>query len=638
MSLSVLNLPTMAETEPQKKTQVIIKKETDSGENVVVHEYPSVVEWANTAATNITNNVFTIRLAIALSFVAFFLYFPSMGGDQDIWFHIRYGSHFVKNFTWKIDHNQFTWTLFNPKFTYVTWIGSSILYITYALLSHYGLYLLLYLVIGLIIFCFIYYLRETGYKFDIMTLLSILAAVLVLNLKYLYIKPDMFSGLLFAVACLIYFKAKKTNDWRLFYLYPPLLLLWVNTHGGFIVGLFLIASAFGAEVVNSLFFKKAGFSAKNLLHFGISVALSFILIGVNPEGYNYFIGIIKDFFSPEMQTTKGVIAEYGDMWGTLLFKPSGPRFKYAVFAMFFMLASFILLSAYLAVKKKFFDVSTVFLVVFFYIFGMSVIRVSQYFPLIWFFAFFYAYRRFEDVKIKGVFNFLSLALIALLTIQIIRFALVDYPSLAWFGVNWEESYPVNEVKYIKKTGYKGNIWNDYLDGGYLLWALYPDYKVFMDPRFGGFYVNNLPTAEEFSTPKGVESYTKRFPFKMALAGFHETQMINWLMKADWRVAYLDKNAVVMVDKSLVKDLSKEALAEDVSIGRYRNVSNPDILRTLFNFYVHLSPEFGKELLEIYKTNVSTLYGGRNGSITEMQNLIAQKEAQIEAEKKAKKSK
>ena len=71
-------------------------------------------------------------------------------------------------------------------------------------MSHYGLYLLQYIVIGSIIFCFIYFLKKTGYRFDIASLLAILGVLLALNLKYLYIKPDMFSGLLFVVACMIY--------------------------------------------------------------------------------------------------------------------------------------------------------------------------------------------------------------------------------------------------------------------------------------------------------------------------------------------------------------------------------------------------------------------------------------------------
>ena len=92
-------------------------------------------------------------------------------------------------------------------------------------MSHYGLYLLLYAVIGAMVFGFVYFLKKTGYRFDITSLLAIMGVLLVINLKYLYIKPDMFSGLFFVTACLIYYKAKETESWKLFYIYPPLFLL-----------------------------------------------------------------------------------------------------------------------------------------------------------------------------------------------------------------------------------------------------------------------------------------------------------------------------------------------------------------------------------------------------------------------------
>ncbi|MBF0559539.1 MAG: hypothetical protein HQL08_12265 [Nitrospirae bacterium] len=522
--------------------------------------------------------------------------------------------------------------MFNPNFKYVTWIGSSILYVAYSLMSHYGLYLLLYAVIGSIIFCFFYFLKKTGYRFDITSLLAILGVLLVLNLKYLYIKPDMFSGLLFVVACLIYYKAKETENWKLLYIYPPLFLLWVNTHGGFIVGLFFISAAFGGELVNALFFSKARLSWKQLRHFAISVALSYAVLGINPEGYGYFTGIVKDFFSPEMKSTKEIIYEYMSMWYSISpMKAAGTRFRFAGVTMLFMLVAFIAICTYLLVRKKFFDMPSVFLVVFFYIFGMSVVRASLYFPLVWFFSFFYVYKRFEIVKIKGVINFISLGIIFILCVKIVQFALVEYDSIAWLGTNWEESYPVKEVEYIKKAHPPGNIWNDYLSGGYMLWALYPEYKVFMDPRYGGYMRNFMPTAEEFKDPKGVADYTKRFPFQVALVAYHESQIIEWLLKADWRIAFLDRNGLVIVNKSTISKLSKEALAEDVSTNRFKDISNPSILRTLFNFYVHLSPAFGGEILRLYQSNVSTLYMNRQTDINSMQVAIAQREAEIKAQ-------
>lgn len=610
----------------------------------IVHEYPTFIEWFKTTATNITSNWFTIGFAIFLVFVAFFFYYPSVGGDQDIWFHLRYGAHFVQNLTWQIDHGQFTWTKVDPKFVYVTWIGSSILYIAYSLMSHYGLYLLQYMVLGSIVFCFIYFLKKTGYRFDITSLLAILGALLILNLKYLYIKPDMFSGLLFVVACMIYYKVKETGNWKLFYIYPPLFLLWVNTHGGFIVGLFLISAALGGELVNSLFFRKARLSREHLTHFAISVVLSYAALGINPSGYGYFIGIIRDFSSPEMKTTKETILEFMSMWNSITFKPAGIRMRVAGFTMLFMLILFIAICIYLLKRKRFFDMPSVFLVVFFYVFGMSIVRASQYFPLIWFFAFFYVYKRYDVVKIKGVFNFVSLGVILILCVKIVHFALVDYDSIAWFGTNWKSSYPVKEVEYIKKAKPPGNIWNDYLSGGYLLWALYPDYKVFIDPRYGGYMRNYVPTGEEYTTPDGVKSYTKRFPFEVALVAYHESGFIEWLLKADWRIAFLDKNALVIVNKSIIKDLNKDALAEDVSIGRFADVDNPAILKTLLNFYVHLNPQFGEEILGIYQRNVRTIYRNRDADIAWMRGIIDQKKAALlsaqkaEQEKKEKKGK
>lgn len=602
---------------------------------VIVHEYPSFMEWFKTFATKLSNNRFTIGFSVFAVFVASFFYYPSVGGDQDIWFHIRYGAHFVQNFTWSLDHGQFNWTKFNPDFVYVTWIGSSILYLAYALMAHYGLYFLQWLVIGSIIFCFVYFLRKTGYRFDITSLLAIMGVLLVINLKFLFVKPDMFSALFFVVACMLYYKVKETGNWKLFYVYPPLFLLWVNTHGGFIVGLFLISAAFGGELLNSMFFRKARLKWEQLMHFAVSVLLSYAVLGVNPEGYGYFIGIIRDYFSPEMKATKEIIFEYMSMWNTITFAPVSLRSRFAGFSMLVMLILFILICIYLLVAKRFIDLPSMFLVGFFYFFGMSVVRASQYFPLIWFFAFFYVYKRYDVAKVKGVFNFMSVGVIFVLCLKIVHFALTEYESIAWFGTNWKASYPVREAEFVKKAKLPGNIWNDYVSGGYLLWGLYPEYKVFIDPRYGAYMRYHMPTDEEYKTPEGVEAYMKRYPFKVALVAFSESRVVEWLLKADWRIVFLDKNALVLIHKSIIKDLDKEALNEDVSVGRYAEVDNPATLKTLFNFYVHISPQFGREILELYKKNVRSFYIQRDADISNMQNIIAGKEAALSAQQDVK---
>ena len=80
-------------------------------------------------------------------------------------------------------------------------------------------------------------------------------------------------------------------------------------------------------------------------------------------------------------------------------------------------------------------------------------------------------------------------------------------------------------------------------------------------------------------------------------------------------------------------LPKEALAEDVSTRRFADVDNPAIFRTLFNFYVHLGPQFGREIVEIYQRNVRTTYRNRDADMNFMWNAIALKEAELQQKTK-----
>ena len=45
-----------------------------------------------------------------------------------------------------------------------------------------------------------------------------------------------------------------------------------------------------------------------------------------------------------------------------------------------------------------------------------------------------------------------------------------------------DEYPVDAAAFLKKNRISGNMFNPYAWGGYLIWALYPDHKVFIDGR------------------------------------------------------------------------------------------------------------------------------------------------------------
>jgi len=56
------------------------------------------------------------------------------------------------------------------------------------------------------------------------------------------------------------------------------------------------------------------------------------------------------------------------------------------------------------------------------------------------------------------------------------------------------------------------LFNDYLIGGYLVWKLYPDYKVFIDPRLGPYNKEVAPDYWKFvekpATAEDIRNFTK----------------------------------------------------------------------------------------------------------------------------------
>ncbi len=63
------------------------------------------------------------------------------------------------------------------------------------------------------------------------------------------------------------------------------------------------------------------------------------------------------------------------------------------------------------------------------------------------------------------------------------FAQPVWQQNGWFKTGLREwQYPVEEASFVKAQGLPPNLFNTYGIGGYLMWALYPEYKVFWDGR------------------------------------------------------------------------------------------------------------------------------------------------------------
>lgn len=607
------------------------RRQKDVSRVVVAHKYPSFIEWAGDLLLNISNSKSILLFSLMLLVVSVVVYYPTMGDDYDIWFHLRYGEHYVKNLTWHVDHSQFSWTPSLAGWKYVTWLGSSILYIAYCIASAPGLYILQWCIFLGIVALYLYYLKSVGEAFDINNVIGLFLLAIAVNLTAGYIKPELFSTLFFAAALFIYFHG-KTSSKNLFILYPVIFLIWVNAHGGFIIGLFFVSAAFCMEMLNFFFLKDAAMPKKILKYFGIGVALSYLAILANPYGITYHIELVKSLLSKEYMGEARQLYAYYSMWDYLFPKQYMFRFLSTAWVLVLMGVLFVLVNFYVYSKRRHFDLAILVLNALFFYIGMNTARASMFFPLIWLFSMVHIITTGDVAHIKRKFAPLALLTTVFLTVGIVYHALTYYEHRSWFGVNIDEWLPVKEVEFIKKNKLPGPVFNDYFIGGYMLWSMYPDYKVFIDPRYGPYVRQVWPDWLDIRNnlnPEGLKKFTSKYPFKIALIHMREPNIIFWFLSSpDWRLLYFDKAAVVIIHKSVIPSLGAGALGTDASTNRFKDLTNPLILSRLFDFYIHIGPNYGREIVNIYEQNVSELYYMKRQQIQKMEQAIYEKESQL----------
>src|SRR5690606_1587635 len=82
---------------------------------------------------------------------------------------------------------------------------------------------------------------------------------------------------------------QETDDrgGALFYVFPALMLLWVNSHGGFIFGLAFLGVMAVGETVNRITRSPASLGTRAMKHLFISMPLTLLAVLVTPYGWRY---------------------------------------------------------------------------------------------------------------------------------------------------------------------------------------------------------------------------------------------------------------------------------------------------------------------------------------------------------------
>lgn len=418
----------------------------------------------------------------------------------DFWWHLKMGQ--IISGTMAIPRvDSFSFTAAGKLFVVHNWLAEVLYYETYTL----GGLALVVFVHGLLAASVLVPLHLLCRKLSGTRWAAILSMCLVSLLIPLNMRPQIFSYLFVSLFYyLLYsYRIRKGNTvWAL----PVLMILWVNMHGAFVLGLGLTALVLFCETIRTLLSNDDGRLTKRRIKvLGIILLLCVIATLINPEGYKVYEYTWTVFSDPSSRqfVTEWQPPAINQLSGAVLF-----------YIPFFLLTFSLIWTDVRPDLTEFMSYAA------FSVFGLIAIRNAPWFlimagPLI---------SRYLPKcpcinlgfakNISGVRKE-SLILNAGFLIAGLIYLCVHSP---WLHAQklLDPKTPVAAIDYIDKHALQGNIYHPQAYGDYLIWRLWPKQKSFLDGRVHLFDKSHLELYFKIMTDSAWEELLAKHEIRYLL--------------------------------------------------------------------------------------------------------------------------
>jgi len=344
-------------------------------------------------------------------------------------------------------------------------------------------------------------------------------------------RPQMFT---FALASLLLWLLNRAEHFpRCLLCIPPLFLLWLNLHAGFALGpalLTLYTLGLGVEVATGR--TAWGEARRIILRVAAVTLVCLALVPLNPSGAQLYAYPFDTIRSSAMRT---YIVEW--------FSPDFHHLLYAplMFVFFLLLAA---LASKISVKGR------VLLPLLFTAFAaLDAVRHIPIFILLAIPVIASAIpARFRSTDLRPSRNLRTFYLSSTVVLLAV-FALLRWVALAHAQSDDEaESYPERAVEYLRNNREPANVFAYYDWGGYVLWKLAPQYRIFFDGRadlYGDDLLRQgLKTVTEIQ--QGWKAVLREYNVQTVMVPPASKLAQALLLDRDWRICYRDPQAVLFI--------------------------------------------------------------------------------------------
>lgn len=485
--------------------------------------------------------------------------------DLDLWLHLAAGKYIVQHgYVPNVDF--LSCSISGSPWINHEWLFQVILYNLFNTFGPDGLLKMQIVVTGLTLglLLLIGYNREK----QIFSTFFLLLAYLTFQQRFT-IRPDIFS--LFFFAFYIYILALHIDKkWSIFSLFV-VQVLWSNMHGYFFFGPLFVLLGITAELLKRHVPLPYEWNDSGRLtdeEFSrLKKAFVFVILAclINPgfiKGALYPIGVFfslggenKVFFDYIQELAKPITQD------TIF---SSGQFIFYKMIMLFSAISFFL-------NRKKIDVSALLFWIIFLIFSLKALRNTVYFA---FAAYLVLVTNMFSISFRDViplrftqkkFQYITMIFGNLLMLMWIfnyckgvaprgYYDFDKYEQKSEFGGIGLRSFPDKGADFLVENKVKGNFFNDFNSGAYLLGRCFPDIKVYIDGRteaYGGTFFNHYHKIWKGEDPKGFEEIVKKYDLTGAFLGTvkHHVRpnLLNYLYDhKEWKLVYLNYDAVIFL--------------------------------------------------------------------------------------------
>jgi len=326
------------------------------------------------------------------------------------------------------------------------------------------------------------------------------------------------------------------------------MLLWVNSHGGFIFGLaFLVALAAG-EILNRVLSPARAQAPKTLTHLLAAVFLSFVAVLFNPYGWAYPNQLLHTLILDPGEFTRHVstVMEYQNVFF--------PAARHLLFVDALAAALCILVPLTVAYARKHRPDWAILLTnALFLLIYVRYLRTTYFWGVLFVFTALYLVKEVSRsypgfLSGKPVGSVIQTAIVCALLIFAVRaqyYALIS-PD---FGFRLNYQNPVEETEFIRMNFPRATrIGNDYNPGPYLMWALGPRKKVLIDARYFPYAQWYDEYNEFFSTDDTAlrSRFLKKYPCDLWLVTYNSPHLQYFLASPGWRLVFYGQSACVFL--------------------------------------------------------------------------------------------